>query len=118
MPAVDPPSRPRNAIVFILTRFPFLQGAGPAFFGFTRSGQTNQHIARNTERRHLTRKDLVETIVIPGGGENPAIAGETNRGKRASILGKANHKFCRKMGCISRAAAVPAHQQFVPVRKH
>ena len=66
-----------------------------------------------TERRHLTRKNFIEAIIIPCGGENSAIARETNRRKRRSIVGKTHDKLRRKMGCIGRAAAVPAHQQFV-----
>ena len=112
MPTVDPPSRPRNAIVFSLRAFASCK-ARTTFLDLPGSGQANEHIARNTERRHLTRKDFIETIIVPSGGENSAIARETNRRKRTSIFSKTHDKLRRKMGCISRAAAVPAHQQFV-----
>ena len=112
MPTVDPPSRPRNAIVFSLRAFASCQCANH-ILGFSGSGQADEHIARHTECRHLTRKNFIEAIVVPSGGENSAIARETNRRKRASILGKTHHKLRRKMRCIGRASAVPANQQFV-----
>ena len=98
--------------LFSVARFRFLQCANQ-ILRFSGSGQAYEHIARNTECRHLTRKDLIEAIVVPSGGENSAIARKTNRRKRAAIFGKTHHKFRRKMRCISRAAAVAANKQFV-----
>ena len=112
MPTVDPPSRPRNAIVFILRAFAS-SNARITFLDFPEVVRHMSTSPGNTECGHLTRKNLIETIVVPSGGENSAIARETNRRKRASILGKTHHKFRRKMRCISRAAAVSANEQFV-----
>ena len=112
MPIVDPPSRPRNAIVFSLRAFAS-SSARIKFFDFPEVVRQMSTSPDYTERRHLTRKDFIEAIVIPGGGENSAIARETNRRKRAAIFGKTHHKFRRKMRCISRAAAIPANKQFV-----
>ena len=87
---------PEKCDCFQLARFRFLQCANQ-ILRFSGSGQADEHIARYTECRHLTRKDLIETIVVPSGGENSAITRETNRRKRAAIFGKTDHKFGRKM---------------------
>jgi hypothetical protein len=62
---------------------------------------------------HLTGEDFIEAVIIRRGGENSAIARETNRWKSAAILGKTHHEFRRKMRSISRTAAIPANKQFV-----
>src|SRR6266853_2810294 len=103
---------PEKCDRFQLARFRFLQCANqiPRFSG---SSQADEHIARLSKRCHLTRKNFIEAVIIRCGGQNSAIACETNRWKRRSIVGKTYDQLGREMGCISRAAAVPAYQQLV-----
>jgi hypothetical protein len=112
MPIVDPPSRPRNAIVFSLRAFAS-SSAPNQILRFSGSSQADEHIARLSKRCHLTRKNFIEPVIIRCGSQNSAIACETNRRKRAPIVSKTYDQLRREMGCVSRAAAVPAHQQFV-----
>jgi hypothetical protein len=95
-----------------LTRFRFFQCANQ-IFRFSGSGQADKHISSDPKRRHLTRENFVEAIVVPSGSEYSAITRETNRRKRPSIFGKPYYKFRRKMRSISRTSTIPAYQQLV-----
>ena len=114
MPTVDPPSRPRNAIVFISRVFASCRAR--ATFLDLPEVVRHEHIARDTKRGNLTRKDLVETI--PSGGENSAIARETNRRKRASTFSKTNNEFCHKCEASVALPPFPDTSNLFPARKH
>ena len=85
MPMVDPPSRPRKAIVFSLARFRFFQRA-PDVFRFAGSRQADEHVARHAERRNLTGKNFIESIIVACGSEKSAIARQTDRRVSAAIF--------------------------------
>src|SRR4029453_3340507 len=97
---------------FQLARFRFFQCA-PDVFRFAGSRQTNEQIAGKTKRRDLAGKDFIETVIITRGGEKSPIVSQTNCRIPPGIFREAPNQLRCEMSGVSRAASIPADEQFV-----
>src|SRR5207249_6756556 len=112
MPIVDPPSRPRSAIVFSF-RALASSNARATFLDLPGGCQANEHISRQTKRCYLASENFIEAVIVCGRSEKSAIARKANRGMSGAVLREAHDELGHKMCRISRAPAVPANKQFV-----
>src|SRR5207247_7894940 len=81
------------------------------------SRQANQQVARHTKRRNLARENLLETVIVPRGGEKSTVASETDRWIGGTIFGETDDQLRREMSGVGGAAAVAANEQFVSLRQ-
>src|SRR5205823_13334940 len=82
--------------------------------GLAGSCQANQQISWKAKSRYLASENLVEAVIVAGGGEKAAIACETDCRISGTIFHKAHHELRCKMRCIGCAAAIAANEQLVP----
>ncbi len=77
----------------------------------------NGDISGTAERANLAREDLLETVVIPDGGESRAVRGESDRRQSFAIARETANEFGGNVLRIRRAAPVSEEQELVSARE-
>src|SRR5580658_7930104 len=82
--------------------------------GVSARGEGDQKIARLGERGNLARKNIVIAEIVGDAGEQRAVGGEGDGGKRAAGLGVAADELGGEVLRLGRAAAVAADEKLFP----
>lgn len=81
---------------------------GQYIAGFTRAGNTDEHVAGLTEGANLPRESITKFVVVAYGGEQSTIDTQGERGIRTAVTDKAADKLGGDMRRIGGTAAVAA----------